>query len=114
MRGSHQGHIRALQRCRFRLTPTQAKQCKGTDQRWVLLAIGVLLLQLAFTYAPPLQTLFGTEVLSLTAWSVAATVAASVLVLVELEKYVVRRRKTPPQSRADTEKVDSRQHADPG
>ena len=83
--------------------------------RWVLLAIGVLLLlQLAFTYAPPLQTLFGTEVLSLTAWSVAATVAASVLVLVELENYVVRRRKTPPQSRADTEKVDSRQHADPG
>ncbi|RLA17682.1 MAG: cation-transporting P-type ATPase, partial [Gammaproteobacteria bacterium] len=60
--------------------------------RWVLVAIGALLVfQLGFTYWSPLQLLFGTAALPLETWGVAALVAASVFVLVEIEKTVIRK-----------------------
>ena len=55
-------------------------------------AIGlVLLFQLLLTYAPPLQGLFDTRAMSAGEWLRAALVATSVLVLVEAEKWLLRR-----------------------
>jgi magnesium-transporting ATPase (P-type) len=60
--------------------------------RYALLAVGVLLvLQALFTYAPPLQALFGTAALPLVAWLPIAAFGAAVFVLVELEKALLRR-----------------------
>jgi len=60
--------------------------------RYVLFAIGILILfQLAFTYLGPIQTLFGTASIGLEVWVRIVLVASTVLVLVELEKSVVRR-----------------------
>jgi magnesium-transporting ATPase (P-type) len=69
--------------------------------RFVLYAVGLLILfQLAFTYLPVMQTLFGTTALSLKTWAVIVLVASSVLWLVEIEKAGVRRylaaRRRPP------------------
>ncbi len=58
----------------------------------VLYAIGgCALLQVIFTYVPLMQQLFGTESLGLISWFSCLTVGAMVFVLVELEKWVVRR-----------------------
>ena len=60
--------------------------------RSVLFAIGlVVLFQLLFTYSPPMQFLFHTVALDVKAWGPIIVTAASVFVLVEIEKYVVRR-----------------------
>lgn len=59
---------------------------------YALLAVAVLLLfQLAFTYAPPMQVLFGTAAISARDWLTIVIVASSVLWLVELEKWLLRR-----------------------
>lgn len=64
-----------------------------TGNRYVLIAIGLLIIfQLAFTYLPPMQTLFGTTAIDLEMWLRILAVSSSVLFLVELEKAVVRRR----------------------
>jgi len=60
--------------------------------RYVLYAVGLLLLfQLAFTYLPPVQTLFGTAAIGAEIWLRILIVASSVLFIVELEKALVRR-----------------------
>jgi magnesium-transporting ATPase (P-type) len=60
--------------------------------RYVLYAVGLLLIfQLAFTYLPPMQTLFGTAAIDAGIWLRIVLVAASVLFIVELEKALVRR-----------------------
>jgi magnesium-transporting ATPase (P-type) len=60
--------------------------------RYILMAVVLLLLfQLAFTYLPPLQTLFGTTAIDAGVWGRIVLVASSVLLLVELEKALVRR-----------------------
>lgn len=64
-----------------------------TGNRYVLIAISILIaLQILFTYAAPLQTLFGTTALDFNIWLRIILVASSVLFLVEMEKYLVRRR----------------------
>jgi magnesium-transporting ATPase (P-type) len=61
--------------------------------RPALLAIGLVLgFQIAFTYAPPMQFLFGTEALDAVTWVRILAVASSVLFLVELEKWGLRHR----------------------
>jgi len=63
-----------------------------TGNRYVLIAIGILVIfQLGFTYLTPLQSLFGTTAISLNVWLHILLVSSSVLFLVELEKYFVRR-----------------------
>ena len=62
----------------------------------------VLVFQLLMTYAPPLQALFDTRALDGAAWLRAAAVAASVLVLVELEKAWLRWRQAAAQERPRT------------
>ena len=56
----------------------------------------VVLFQLLFTYAWPLQALFATTALDLAAWGRILLVAASVFFLVELEKWLLRRRARRP------------------
>jgi magnesium-transporting ATPase (P-type) len=63
-----------------------------TGNYYVLIAIVVLILfQLGFTYLSPMQSLFGTTAIGLKLWLQILLVSSSVLFLVELEKYVVRR-----------------------
>jgi magnesium-transporting ATPase (P-type) len=50
-------------------------------------------IQMLFTYAPVMQTLFHSRPLSLDAWIVIVSVAASVFVLVEIEKSLLRARR---------------------
>ncbi|MBT3064949.1 MAG: cation-transporting P-type ATPase [Candidatus Thiodiazotropha sp.] len=59
--------------------------------RYVLYAIGLLLIfQMGFTYQPHLQMLFGTRGLDFSIWIRITLVTASVLLLVEIEKSIVR------------------------
>jgi magnesium-transporting ATPase (P-type) len=59
--------------------------------RYALMAIGLLLtMQLAFTYAPPMQALFATAPIALVTWLQIILIASSVLILVELEKWWLR------------------------
>ncbi len=59
---------------------------------YVLYAVGLLVVfQLAFTYLPALQALFGTAAISAGVWLRIVLVAVSVLFIVELEKMLVRR-----------------------
>jgi calcium-translocating P-type ATPase len=60
--------------------------------RYVLYAIGILLIfQIGFTYQPHLQMLFGTRGIDFSLWARIIMVSASVLLLVELEKVIIRR-----------------------
>lgn len=62
---------------------------KGTPR--VLVAVGlVVLLQIGFTYLPPMQQLFATHGLSVIELLVVAGVGVSVLMVLELEKLVLR------------------------
>ena len=63
-----------------------------TGNRYALIAIGLLLIfQLGFTYLSPMQALFGTAGIDAIAWLHIIVVSSSVLFLVELEKFVIRR-----------------------
>ncbi|MNO92816.1 putative cation-transporting ATPase F [compost metagenome] len=60
--------------------------------RWVLLAIAICVpLQLAFTYAPWMQGIFGSTGLSLEEWSRVLGAGLLVFLGAELEKLVIRR-----------------------
>jgi magnesium-transporting ATPase (P-type) len=62
---------------------------KGTPR--VLMAVGlVMVLQLGFTYLPPMQQLFATHRLSFIELLIVAGVGVSVLMVLELEKLVLR------------------------
>ena len=64
-----------------------------TGNPYVLLAIALVLgLQMLFTYLPVMQTVFATTALGGGDWSRIVAVGASVYVLVEIEKYWLRRR----------------------
>jgi magnesium-transporting ATPase (P-type) len=55
---------------------------------WVWLGIGaVLLLQVSFVYAPPLQSVFGSAALDARDWAVALAMALPVVPVIELEKH---------------------------
>jgi magnesium-transporting ATPase (P-type) len=60
--------------------------------RYVLMAVGLLIvLQLAFTYLPPMQALFGTAAVGFEVWWRVILLGVVVLLAVELEKWVIRR-----------------------
>ena len=60
--------------------------------RAVLIAIGaVALMQLAFTYLPPFQSLFATVALDPAEWWLVATLTVGLFLAVEAEKAIVRR-----------------------
>ncbi len=65
--------------------------------RHALPAVGLLLLfQLAFTYFGPMQGLFGTASIDVTAWLMILLTTSSVFWLVELEKHWIRKLKRKP------------------
>ena len=75
------------------------------SNRWALAGIaGVLVLQAAFVYAPPLQDVFGSASLTAGDWLLAAAAAATVLPVVTAEKWWRRRQQAkssgPTRSRA--------------
>ncbi|MCC5877790.1 MAG: cation-transporting P-type ATPase [Candidatus Sumerlaeia bacterium] len=65
----------------------------------VVTAIGiVIVLQLAFTYLPPVQALFGTAAISASHWVLVVILGIALFAIVELEKTVIRmmeKRKAP-------------------
>jgi magnesium-transporting ATPase (P-type) len=75
---------------RYLLAP--ALTLKGlSGNRYVLYAIVLLIMiQMAFTYTAPMQTLFATSAMSIDSWLRVITVASSVLFLVETEKLLLR------------------------
>ncbi len=67
--------------------------------RYILLAVGLLIVfQLAFTYLAPMQSLFGTAAIDAGVWVRIVLVGSSVLLLVELEKAVLRRLRPGPRA----------------
>ncbi len=54
-------------------------------------AAGLVVLQLAFSYLPVMQALFGTATIGLDVWARMAPLAAAVFVAVEAEKWALRR-----------------------
>ncbi|MEJ2360317.1 MAG: cation-transporting P-type ATPase [Gammaproteobacteria bacterium] len=62
--------------------------------RYVLYAIAILImLQLLYTYLPLMQSLFGSRGLLAMDWLKVLAVAMSIFLLVEFEKFVIRRKK---------------------
>ncbi len=60
---------------------------------WVPASIaGILVLQLAFTYAPPMQLLFDTRPLAASHWALMLMAGFLVFVVVELEKWIMMSR----------------------
>jgi magnesium-transporting ATPase (P-type) len=59
---------------------------------FILLSIGIILMfQGLFTYAGPMETLFGTAPLSLWDWVRIDTIGLGIFLIVELEKAVLRK-----------------------
>jgi magnesium-transporting ATPase (P-type) len=76
---------------RYLLAPALTREGLSGN-RFVVYAIGLLLvIQLSFTYLGPMQALFATTAMSADAWLRVILVASSVLVLVESEKWLLRR-----------------------
>jgi len=71
---------RSLDDSAFRRLPS------GNPWAWAGIA-GVLLLQLGFIYLPPLQSVFGSAGLAPGEWLIALAAAASVVPLIELDKW---------------------------
>jgi len=79
---------------RFLLAPSLTR-AGIYGNRYVLYAISLLIIfQLALTYAPPMQMMFATADMSAAAWLRVIAVGSSVLFLVELEKWFIRRFKS--------------------
>ncbi|MEX0742544.1 MAG: cation transporting ATPase C-terminal domain-containing protein [Phycisphaeraceae bacterium] len=73
-----------------------------TGNRYVLPAIGlVVLFQLIFTYVPFMHRAFGTAPLEAATWLYIVPVTASVFVLVELEKWLMRLQRHQPGEAAE-------------
>ncbi len=89
------GQVFYLFNSRYILEPvTNAQGLLGSKA--VLIAIVVLVvLQGLFTYAPPVQTLFGTAGLGLEEWTRVLAFGVALFFIVELEKAILRRRISP-------------------
>ncbi|WP_431856811.1 HAD-IC family P-type ATPase [Azospirillum sp.] len=67
----------------------------GSRPVWISIALMVLL-QLAFTYAPPMQALFGTAAVGWTDWAMMAAAGLAIFLVVEAEKAWTRRKNPLP------------------
>ncbi|MBI1942796.1 MAG: cation-transporting P-type ATPase [Betaproteobacteria bacterium] len=84
------GEIAYLFNCRH-LADTALTREGFLGNRTALLAIALLaLMQLGFTYAPPMQRLFGTAALDAEAWGRIALFGAALFAIVETEKRLLR------------------------
>jgi Cation transport ATPase len=62
----------------------------GSRPVWISIAL-MAAFQLAFTYAPPMQALFGTTAIGAADWALLAGLGAAVFLVVEAEKALGRR-----------------------
>ena len=84
------GQITYLFNCR-RWQATMLSREAVFSNRWAWLSASLLvLMQLAFTYAPPFQAVFGTESLPAVYWTVCILFGALMFLLVEAEKWITR------------------------
>ena len=85
--------------CARRLLEPAGFGLRDNPMVWTMVAL-LLPLQLAFTHWRPLQALFGTAALDARGWGLVAACGLGVLVLVEVEKWLLRRlrahRRTQP------------------
>ncbi|MFC2972315.1 cation-transporting P-type ATPase [Azotobacter bryophylli] len=88
------GEIGYLFSCR-RLSEPASFAIRRNPMLWGMVLL-ILLLQLAFTYWPPLQELFATTGLELEAWAWCLLAALGVCLMVELEKTLHRWRQVSP------------------
>ncbi|GAB4116678.1 MAG: cation-transporting P-type ATPase [Sideroxydans sp.] len=87
------GEIAYLFNCRYLLGPVRGWQ-DFSGNPYVLLSIAVLVvIQLAFTYVPFMQEIFGVVALDVAAWGLIAGFGALLFVAVELEKGAIRSRR---------------------
>ena len=85
------GEIAYLFNCRHMRTSTLTRE-GAFGSLYSLLAVGVLLvLQMLLTYLPAMQQLFGTAPLNLAAWSRIVLFGMLLMLVVELEKFLVGR-----------------------
>lgn len=85
------GQIVYLYNCRYLLAPVLSREGL-LGNRYILVSIGLLVIvQLAFTYLPVMQQLFGTADLTVAAWGRIVAFGLIVFLAVELEKYVIAR-----------------------
>jgi Ca2+-transporting ATPase len=62
------------------------------SNRWILAGVGgMVLLQLAFTYAPPMQAVFGTAAVPAWTWLAAVVAGMVIAMVVGLEKALTSR-----------------------
>jgi magnesium-transporting ATPase (P-type) len=74
-----------------------------TGNKWVPISIGVIVvLQSLFTYAPFMQDIFGVAAVPLWVWKWLALGGASLFLIVELEKAIIRKLRKP-----DSETVEA-------
>jgi len=84
------GEIAYLFNCRYLLGPVRSWQ-DFTGNPYVLLSIAVLVvIQLAFTYVPFMQNLFGVVALDATTWALIAAFGVLLFFAIELEKLAIR------------------------
>lgn len=86
------GQIVYLLNCPYLLAFVMSR--KGLlDNRYILVAVGLLLMfQLTLIHLPVIQQLFGTVALDAAAWGRIIAVCLMLFLLVELGKYLLRRR----------------------
>ncbi|MFA6014191.1 MAG: cation-transporting P-type ATPase [Gallionellaceae bacterium] len=85
------GEIAYLFNCRYLLATVRTWQ-DFTGNVYVLLSIGILVvIQLAFTYLPFMQKLFGVVALDAAAWALILGFGVLLFLTVELEKWFIRR-----------------------
>ena len=76
---------------RYLLAPSLTREGLSGNP-YVLYAIALLvMIQLAFTYLTPMQLLFATTAMDIDAWLRVLVVGSSVLFLVEIEKWLLRK-----------------------
>ena len=77
--------------CRYPLAPVRGWQ-DFTGNPYVLLSIAVLfVIQMAFTYLPFMQKLFGVVALDAAAWSLIAGFGVLLFAALEVEKLAIRK-----------------------
>jgi magnesium-transporting ATPase (P-type) len=86
------GQIVYLFNCRYLSASVMSREGL-LGNRLILVSVGVLLiLQLAFTYLPLMQQLFGTTALDASTWVRIIAVSLVLFLVIELEKFWLRRK----------------------
>lgn len=87
------GQIVYLFNCRYLLASVMSREGLSGNRN-ILVAVAILLLfQLALTYLPVMQQLFGTTALDMAAWGRIIVFSLMLFLLIEFEKYLLRRRR---------------------